>query len=63
MTSCVKFQVEGVVKEKIDKTIENYRDNVDLQSFIDGVQQNVRSFVTYITHLKKMKICCHVVHV
>lgn len=61
MTSRVKFQVEGVVKEKIDKTIENYRDNVDLQSFIDGVQQNVRSFVTSITHLKKMKICCHVV--
>jgi len=33
-------KVEGFVSKKIESTIINYRDNVDLQSFIDGVQQN-----------------------
>lgn len=32
-------KVEGIVSEKIKTTIEKYRDNVDLQVLIDGVQQ------------------------
>nr|XP_058970378.1 tetraspanin-17-like [Pocillopora verrucosa] len=35
-------KVEGIVKKKIDETIESYRDNVDLQSFIDGIQQEFK---------------------
>lgn len=47
------FQVEGVVSEKIKTTIEKYRDNVDLQVLIDGVQQEVRllNVILFIGHL------------
>ena len=38
---CIKFQVEEIVAEKIQTTIVSYRDNVDLQVLIDGVQQEV----------------------
>ena len=48
-----KFQVEGIVSEKIKTTIEKYRDNVDLQVLIDGVQQEVRllNVILLIGHL------------
>ncbi|KAJ7391636.1 Tetraspanin-5 [Desmophyllum pertusum] len=35
-------KVQGIVADKLDTTIDKYRDNVDLQSFIDGVQQNFK---------------------
>lgn len=48
-----KFQVEGIVSEKIKTTIVKYRDNVDLQVLIDGVQQEVRllNVILLIGHL------------
>lgn len=48
-----EFQVEGIVSEKIKTTIEKYRDNVDLQVLIDGVQQEVRllNVILLIGHL------------
>ena len=45
----LKFQVQGIVADKLDTTIDKYRDNVDLQSFIDGVQQNV-SFLWFLLY-------------
>ena len=36
-------QVEGIVSDKLQETVTAYRDNVDLQSFIDGIQQEVSS--------------------
>ena len=41
-----KFQVQGIVADKLKTTITKYRDNVDLQVLIDGVQQEVSYLMT-----------------
>ena len=41
--------MKNIVAQKLQQTIIRYRDNSDLQSFIDGVQQEVSDIVlTYI---------------
>lgn len=45
-TKMFKFQVQGIVADKLKTTITKYRDNVDLQVLIDGVQQEVSYLMT-----------------